>query len=81
MMKILTERGHSFTTTAACEIVYDVKENLYYIALDFDTEMKTILKSSDNEKTYELLDGNLITVESKRFCCPEMLSQSFFIGK
>ena len=40
MMKIFPERGHSFTTTVEREIVRDVKEQLSYIALDFDTEMK-----------------------------------------
>jgi actin beta/gamma 1 len=81
MMKILTERGYSFTTTAEREIVKDVKEKLSYIALDYDTEMKEANESSDKEKTYELPDGNIITVGNERFRCPEVLFQPSFIGK
>jgi actin len=79
-MRILGERGHSFTTSAKREIVRDMKEKLAYVAVDFSSEMEGRYRNSACEVEYELPDASKITVGNERFRCAEVLFQSELLG-
>ncbi|PFX33495.1 Actin, nonmuscle [Stylophora pistillata] len=80
MMRILTERGYSFTTTAEREIIRDIKEKLAYVALDFERELQESETSDKFEELYMLPDGQSIRVANERFRCPEVLFNPSMLG-
>lgn len=73
MVKILTERGANFSTSAEREIVKDIKEKLCYVALDYNEELNQSKQGTSKDSNYELPDGSMITVGSEKFRCPEVL--------
>jgi actin len=73
MVKLLTERGHKFSTSAEREIVRSIKKMLCYVAIDFDREMAKAASNSDIERTHELPNGNVLTVGNECFRLHEML--------
>jgi len=78
MMKLMTESGNSFTTSAEREIVRDIKEKTCFVALDFDNEVAAEERLS---LAYELPDGKVINIGNQRIRCPEALFKPSLLGK
>jgi actin, other eukaryote len=71
LLKLLSNNGYTFQTSAEKEIVRDIKEKLGFVSSD----IKRDLKLSENKfvKSYELPDGNVIEVGHERFKPIEIL--------
>ncbi|ETO10880.1 actin [Reticulomyxa filosa] len=76
LIKLLIEKGCSFTTSAERGIVKDIKEKLCSVSSQYDEDMKTIKDSS-----YELPDGNVLTIGNEKLECSEAMFQPDLIGK
>ncbi|XP_047337777.1 actin-7-like [Impatiens glandulifera] len=80
LMNMLSERlVYPFTTNnAGRDIVRDIKEKLAYAALDYEQELE---KTDDvSSSSYKLPDGQVITIGTERFECPEILFRPALIG-
>jgi hypothetical protein len=60
-----------------------LKEQLCYVATDYEAEMQKAADSSKLEKlekTYDMPDGQVVTVGIERFRCPEVLFKPSLMG-
>lgn len=79
LVKLLTEKGNSFTTAEEREVVVKgIKETCGYIALDPEKE-KTKYVTEINH-SYKLPDGQIIQIGDERFRAPECLFDPSLLG-
>ncbi|KAK2726859.1 hypothetical protein QYM36_007640 [Artemia franciscana] len=80
--RVLNKRGYLFTMATKREIVRNIKENLCYVALDFEQEMASHPKPSKaTKKSYQLPDGQVITIGNEAFRYSEALFQPSFLHR
>lgn len=77
LVNLLEDRGYSFTTKAEREIARDIKEKHCYVCRNFEKER---VNQVGQTKSYELPDGQVISLEEERFVSPEALFQPRLLG-
>ncbi|XP_037714197.1 actin-like protein 53D isoform X1 [Drosophila subpulchrella] len=85
LAKLLLEKGVKLGTSAEREIVRDIKEKICYVSMNYGQEMElqqdTSRSRDKQEESYELPDGQKISLGSERFRCPEALFQPSLLGQ
>lgn len=69
LMELLGESG----TNVEAAVAHDIKATCCYVALDYDKELAAA--DSSLEKSYDLPNGQTITIGNERFRAPEVLFQ------
>jgi len=82
MMKLVSDHGPALHGSVGRETARKVKENLCYLAVDYEQEL---MRAQDNERDFleefVMPDGSKLSVGSERFRCPEALFQPSLLGK
>jgi actin-related protein len=81
LQKLLNEIGLDLKQSGELESVKKIKEDLCYIAKDYEAEMAKANQNSLPLKEFELPDGQVIKLGSQLFRCPEALFKPMDIGK
>jgi len=70
----------SFTTTAEKSWVRDMKEKLCYVSMDIDKDNNKFRWNGDSNKSYDLPDGQKVSVGAEMFRVPEAVFQPSLLG-
>nr|AAM77134.1 actin I [Opisthonecta henneguyi] len=81
LRKLLNEIGLNFSSSAETETIRDIKQKHCYVSLDYEQEMKNFNQTNQNDRVYELPDGQTVSIGSQRFRCPEALFKPMLVGK
>ncbi|EGG19417.1 P-type ATPase [Cavenderia fasciculata] len=77
LMRLLTERGYAFTTTAEREIVRDIKEKTSFVSMDYVDSMK---QPVTEEVDYTMPDKQVLSIGNERFRCYEPFFNPSLLG-
>ena len=82
LIKLQEEKGYAFSSHTEREIARDLKEKLCFVAYDYDKELVNFKEPNlpTDTSCYDLPDGNLLTIHSDRFQCPELFFQPHLAG-
>ena len=80
LIRLLNERGYTLTTRLDRDLVRRMKEELCYVALNYEDEVVATKDLACLVKEYTLPDGRVIKIGKERFRCPELLFQPSFEG-
>ena len=81
LQRLLSERGTRFTSSAEFEVARRMKEQLCYVATDFEAELQRVQSYPEEvEQAFALPDGQQVLLGSERFRCGEALFRPMLMG-
>ncbi|VDP84554.1 unnamed protein product [Echinostoma caproni] len=80
LKRLLPDIGCRLFTSAEHQIVRDIKEKLCYVCENYEEELYSAHNSGNLAASYQLPDGQKITLTTERFRAPELLFSSAMNG-
>lgn len=80
LQKILQESGYTFRSQHR-NLLLDIQKQHCYVAFDFEAELEKYGTTDGLAETFQLPNGNSITIGNERFRAPEVLFEPSLIGK